>query len=229
MENIRIEKLTVPSTTITLNHCISSSGADIVVILDDDASPHFGWLESHTAAFTIDPDLAYTSGREVRSTQARSSFSDWVRIATESLFGLFIAENKKLHGRIVGWINGVGLIFGNFDQPGTCLINSPRACNMAVRKRIFLALGGFNEKFGGNAWGFEADFGLRAARKGCYGRYVGNAIVIHEEVRSGGSRERTKSGWFKDYVFNHRILIQNLGPQAWIGSVPRLLKKLFFS
>lgn len=225
--NIRIEKLPVPSTTGTLNHCISTSQADIVLSLDDDATPCFGWLESHVAALVREPDLAYSSGREIRSTKGCSAFSEWFRIIAEWLYGIFIRHDKKLNGHIVGWITWIGIMFANFDQPGTCKINTPREGNMGIRRELFLKLGGFNKEFRGNAWGFGADFGLRMAREGKYGRYLGDAIIIHHEVPSGGSREFKKKQWFNDFLYNHRLLINNLGCQAWIGSMPRLIKKLF--
>jgi GT2 family glycosyltransferase len=107
------------------------------------------------------------------------------------------------------------------------MINSPRGCNMAVRREPFVKIGGFNNDFKGNAWGFEADFGLRVAReKGGYGKYVGNAIVIHHEAPSGGSRNSKKDKWFSDFLYNHKLLINNIGLQAWIGSIPRLIKDI---
>jgi len=227
--NIRVVQMPAPSTTLTLNRCIETSNADIVLILDDDAVPFFGCLEAHLKAYSDDPALAYTSGREVRSSKERSAFSELFRIILEACVGLLLERDTKLNGRIVGWTTRLGFIFGNFDQPGVCRINSPRGCNMAVRREPFTEIGGFNESFRGNAWGFEADFGLRMAKRNKYGQYRGDAIVIHHEVSSGGSRAAQKHRWFSDFLFNHKLLIQHLGPQAWFGSVPRLLNKRFFS
>lgn len=223
--HLRIVRQVAPSTTAILNSCIATSRADIVLILDDDAVPHFGCLESHIAAFIGNPDLVYTTGREVRFKNGRSSFSEWNRILVESFFGFFIGKNKKINGRIVGWINRIGLMFGNFNQPGKCVINSPRGCNMGIRRESFSRLGGFNVQFRGNAWGFEAEFGIRMARKGRYGQYRGDAIVVHHEHVRGGSRDAMKGQWFKDFIHNHTILLNELGWQGWIGSVPRLIKK----
>jgi GT2 family glycosyltransferase len=99
---------------------------------------------------------------------------------------------------------------------------------MGLRKEYFIALGGFNENFRGNAWGFEADFGLRAARERKLGRYVGDAVVIHHEASGGGSRDGSKKQWLRDFMYNHKVLIGTLGPQAWLGSLPRLMKKWLF-
>ncbi len=224
--NLRIEELPVPSTTQTLNHCITTSAADIILILDDDAFPCFGWLEEHVKAFANNPDLVYTSGRIVELTRKRPAFSEWIRIMTEWFFGLFINNDKKLNGRIIGWINRLGLLFGNYNQPGTCKINSPREGNMGIRRELFLKAGRFNSAFKGNAWGFGSDFGLRLAKDGSYGQYSGNAIIIHHEATAGGSREIKKAQWLSDFIYNHTLLIKHLGPQAWVGSVPRLLKKI---
>jgi GT2 family glycosyltransferase len=225
---LRIERLSVPSTTLTLNHCIFTSQADIILLLDDDAVPHFGWLEAHMSAFMDNTDLAYTAGREVRSTKEKPAFSIYARIMVESIAGLSIKKNKKLNGRIVGWLNWFGIMFGNFDRPGICLINSPRGCNMAVRRDFIVDIGGFNKAFRGNAWGFEADFGLRAAKEGKYGQYRGDAIVVHHECPSGGTREARKSQWFRDFLYNQKLVIRNIGPQAWLGSLPRIVKKFIW-
>ena len=226
--NLRIVKLSAPNTPLTLNRCISTSKADIVLIIDDDAVPCIGWLESHINVY-INTNLIYTTGREVRLNQGRSSISQFVRIVIEWIFGIFLGNDKIINGRIVGWINKLGFLFGNFDQPGTCNINSPRGCNMSVKRDIFLKAGGFNEQFRGNAWGFEADFGIKMRKQGFDGIYLGDAVVIHAEVSSGGSREASNKQWFKDYLFNHKLLINNLGPQAWIGSFPRLIRKRFLN
>lgn len=226
--HIRIERLARPGMTRAINRCVETSTADVVLFLDDDASPHFGWLEAHAAAFTDNTDLAYTAGREVRSTKEKPAFSIYVRIMVEFLAGLFIEQDKKLNGRIVGWINWLGIMFGNFDQPGICLINSPRGCNMAIRRDFFMNIGGFNEAFRGNAWGNETEFGLRAVKAGKYGQYRGDAIVVHHEFATGGCRDLHKSQWFKDFLYNQKLVIHSIGPQAWLGALPRLVKNIIW-
>ena len=221
---VRIMTFDEPSTTKTLNACISSSTADIVLLLDDDAVPCAGWLESHLRAFADDSELVYTAGREIRVVGSRSSFSEWVRIMVEWFCGMFLHSSRKLDGRVVGWYFRSGLLLANFDRPGTCEINAPRECNMGIRRSAFQAIGGFNEAFRGNAWGFGLDFGLRLMKQARYGKYLGDALALHYETPSGGSRECATSKWFQDFLHNQKLVIGNVGPYAWLGAVPRILK-----
>jgi GT2 family glycosyltransferase len=226
--HLRIQRMPFPSSTVTMTTCIQSSSADVILILDDDACPCPGWLENHVDAFEQDADLVYTGGREVRLSKGITAFSTVVRIIVESFFGLFLSVDKKINGRIVGWFNGLGLFFGNFDQPGSARVNNTRGCNMAVRREAFLAAGGFSPNIIGNGYLFEVEFGLRLAKQGKLGKYLGNAVVIHQETANGGSRAAPRMKWFRAYVHNHAQVMKILGPQGWIGSVPRLVKRLFF-
>lgn len=223
---LRIEWREAPSITCSLNACIRSSAADVVLLLDDDAVPCPGWLERHLAAFVNEPALSYTTGREVRLNRGRPALSEVVRLLIELSSGFLVGRRRCLNGRIVGWLTRIGLLFGNFDQPGHCEINSPRGCNMAVRRDIWLDAGGFSEAYVGNGWSFEAEFGQRLARRGLLGRYLGDAVVLHAESPSGGSRASDPWRWFAEFVSNHRVLMRTLGPLGWIGSAPRLLARL---
>lgn len=217
--------LAQPSVTESLNRCILSSSADLVLMLDDDALPCPGWLEAHRAAFAADGDLAYSAGREIRVRKGRSVPSELLRMIVEQPLRLAVPRDAVLQGRIVGWLTSFGILLGNLDRPGTCLINAPRGCNMALRTSVFRDIGGFSTAFRGNAWGFEPEFGARLARRGRLGRYVGDAVVLHGEAASGGTRERAGRAWFKDFLHNHRALMATVGRQAWLGATPRLVAR----
>lgn len=227
--NIRLLYRKEPGITTTLNACIESSDADIVALLDDDSVPFFGWLEGHLEIFLQEKIPLYSGGREVRSTKNRSAFSEFARIIVETFFGLFLPKAFKSHGRIVGYMNRLGFLFGNFTLPGTATINSPRGCNMAIHRTRFLEWGGFNTEFKGNSWGFEAEFGLRAARQNEYGIYTGSAVVIHEETPTGGTRETKGKQNFTIFLANQKLLLRQLGPLGWVGSLPRTLKHFLLS
>ncbi|MEZ5935286.1 MAG: glycosyltransferase [Alphaproteobacteria bacterium] len=219
---LRTVCLESPSVTESLNRAILSSSAEVVLMLDDDAVPCPGWLDAHIAAFEADTALAYTSGREIRVHKGRSVPSELLRMAVETLLRLVVPRGAVLQGRIVGWLTPFGVLLGNLDRPGSCVINAPRGCNMALRTSVFRDMGGFSTAFRGNAWGFEPEFGARLARQGRLGRYVGEAVVLHSEAASGGTRQQKGRAWFEDFLHNHKVLMATVGRQAWLGALPRL-------
>lgn len=222
---VRTVCLEAPSVTETLNRCILSSAADLVLLLDDDAVPCSGWFDAHRSAFEADPDLPYSCGREVRINNGRSVPSEALRIMAETVLRLVIPRHAVINGRVIGWLTSFGVLLGNLDQPGTCLINAPRGCNMGLRTHTFRELGGFSTAFRGNAWGFEPEYGVRLAKRGMFGRYLGDAVVLHSEAKSGGTRQQSGHAWFADFLHNHRILMATVGRQGWFGAIPRLFAK----
>ncbi len=222
---VRTVCLEAPSVTESLNRCILSSKADVVLLLDDDAVPCVGWLEAHDTAFEADPDLAYSCGREIRVHKGRSVLSEALRMAAETLLRLVVPSRAVIKGRIVGWLTFYGVLLGNLDQPGSCLINAPRGCNMGIRTSTFREFGGFSTAFRGNAWGFEPEYGIRLAQRGKLGRYLGDAVVLHSEASIGGTRQQQGRAWFADFLHNHRVLMRTVGRQGWFGAMPRLFAK----
>ena len=216
-----------PGLVVSLNQAVRNSGAEICILLDDDAVPCDGWLEAHLAALRTYPEAAYTYGREVNTRRWRSPVSEILRLSGETLFGLTLRRDAKLCGRIVGWTNALGFVFGNFYLPGSCVINAPAEGNLAVRRSLFIASGGFDEHFGGNSWGYGPEWGLRLAEQGRFGRYVGDAIMIHRQHGDGGTRSAQRGVWYRDYVANTRILANRVGPFGWVGAVPRLVRRYF--
>lgn len=220
---LRLEHREEPHITAALNQCIRSTRAHVAIMLDDDARPCPGWLEAFQAAFDTHPGAAYVMGREIR-TRCHSLGGVLARGFLEALCRLFVPAEALSGGRLIGWINGGGLLLGNFDLPGTCRINAPRGCNLALRKAAFLDLGGFSENFTGNQWGFEAEFGLRAQRAGLDGIFWGAAMAIHEQKPEGGTRTVRTWGNLRHTVHNHAQLNRLLSPWAWLGAVPRLIR-----
>jgi Glycosyl transferase family 2 len=227
--HLRVEAFAEPNVVGALNASIATSAADVILLLDDDALPAPGWMEAHLAALAAHPEAPYTCGREVNAVHWRPVASELTRIAAEAAFGLFLSSDKKICSRIVGWTNRLGFQFGNFFLPGQCLINSPMEGNLAVRRAAFLAAGGFNSRYRGNAWSFGPEFGLRLARTGGgLGRYVGEAVIIHQPYPTGGSRQASRRQWYADYVFNNRVFIETVGVAGWLGAMPRLVKRYFY-
>lgn len=223
-EQLRIVHDPSPHITRTINTCLQSSQADYVLLLDDDAHPCPGWLEAFTAVFEDSPDLIYCMGREIRVHQHWSLLGAWARLGAESVFYFFVPPSARAQGRIVGWMNALGFLWGNFDLAGTGRINSPRGCNLALHCKKTLEHGGFDERFQGSEWGFETEFGLRLQHQGHWGAYCGQAAVLHAQAPQGGTRAHDAWSGLKASWHNHKLVNKHLGPLAWIGALPRLVR-----
>lgn len=216
----RLLHLKRPGIARTLNACVTSSQADLAFLLDDDAVPCPGWLESYLKVFETDSTLAYATGREIRLRYGITAASICARLLAECIFAAGIPREAKLLGRPAAWATRTGFVFGNFDLPGTAKVNSARGCNMALRRSVFLEHGGFDENFRGNSWGFETEFGLRLQEVGLLGRYLGDAMVLHEEASSGGTRSDLGRTYLEDFRHNQKLLRSRLGwasfPGCWL-------------
>lgn len=221
--HLRLEHREQPHITAALNQCIRSSEVDVVIMLDDDARPCPGWLEAFEAAFAVYPDAAYIMGREIR-TRCHGLGGLLARGLLEAACRPFAPAEALSAGRLVGWINSAGLLLGNFDLPGVCLINAPRGCNLALRRAAWERLGGFSEDFTGNQWGFEVDFGLRARHAGLKGIFWGAAMAVHDQESGGGTRAVRSWGSLRHAVHNHVQVNRHLGWCGWIGALPRLAR-----
>ena len=115
--HLRLEHREQPHITAALNQCIRSSEADVAIMLDDDARPCPGWLEAFEAAFAAYPDAPYIMGREIR-TRCHGLGGLLARGLLEAMCRPFAPAEALSAGRLVGWINGAGLLLGNFDLPG---------------------------------------------------------------------------------------------------------------
>lgn len=213
-----------PDLIGALNDSIALSTAEICILLDDDARPFPGWLEAHLAALKAHPSAAYCYGRVIEDGRWRTAWSDMVRLSSELLFGWGVPRRARLYGRIVGWITSTGMVFGNFYLPGDCVINAPAEGNLALRRTSFLEVGGFNPAFRGNCWGYGPELGLRLARRGVFGRYVGGAMVLHCPAFAGGTRAQ-KTQWYADFVANNQVVARAAGPLGWTGALPRLIRR----
>lgn len=215
-----------PDLIGAINDTVALSSAEICILLDDDARPLPGWLEGHLAALEASPTAGYSYGRVIEMRRWRSLGSELMRIGSELLFGWAVPLDGRQHGRIVGWITAAGLVFANYHLPGDCRINAPAEGNLAFRRKVFLDSGGFNSAFRGNCWGYGPEWGVRLARKGIFGRYAGNAVVMHLQATQGGTRA-APARWYWDFVANNKVVVASVGPMGWIGALPRLVRRYF--
>jgi hypothetical protein len=222
--NFVVDYFVKPGLIAAVNTAFRNSPAEFCIVLDDDAVPCDGWLEAHRQALQ-DPEVAYTFGREVNARVGRSRISEVLRLVGEAVFGVTVGADRRLYGRIIGWTTPLGFVFANFHVPGNCVINAPAEGNFGIRRKAFLDAGGYKTSFRGNCWGYGPELGIRLAKQGRYGRYVGDAVMIHRPHVGGGTRTVRGRAWYRDFVFNNGVFIKSIGPWAWIGAVPRLVRR----
>jgi glycosyltransferase involved in cell wall biosynthesis len=61
--------------------------------------------------------------------------------------------------------------------------------NIAYRRSVLEAVGGFDEHFGGDSYGEDVDLGWRAIEHGANATFVAEAVVVHEVKRDTGWNE----------------------------------------
>jgi glycosyltransferase involved in cell wall biosynthesis len=61
--------------------------------------------------------------------------------------------------------------------------------NIAYRRELLDALGGFDEQFEGDSYGEDVDLGWRAIERGARGTFAADAIVVHDTKRASALDE----------------------------------------
>lgn len=103
---------------------------------------------------------------------------------------------------------------------------------MSFRKDILVKLGGFDERYDGNAFRWETDMGYRLKKAGFYTLYDPTVFVLHQYNSPGGcnnanlfGRSARSHGWyyyfFKNSVYFH---LKNIGGPTFIHFVWKLYR-----
>ncbi|MEM8859809.1 MAG: glycosyltransferase, partial [Chloroflexota bacterium] len=146
---------------------VQHSSGEIVAFVDDDEEVHSDWLTHLIQAFNR-PEIACTTGLVLPcaiETEAQDFFESrfsFVRGYRPVVFAQTFFEQRQLGGVPVWDIGGSG--------------------NMAVRREIFLRLGGFDERLGGGHAGCSEDteFFYRLLNSGWEISYAPRAICFHD-------------------------------------------------
>jgi GT2 family glycosyltransferase len=151
----------------------------IIAFTDDDCLPDPGWTKAIERAFTEDPAIGFLTGRIVADRQRRLHLSTMIS-----------DERRPL-------VRGVDL-----DTVGS-------GANMALRRKSFEAIGGFDEALGpGAKLGVAEDRDLfwRLLLSGEIGRYEPDAIVTHVQWR----RERAAIYRMYEYGVGRGALLSKM-------------------
>lgn len=183
---IRHVRLHQPSVTVACNVGAGLATGDLLVFLDDDIRiPHRDLLGRHAACYR-DVSIGAVAGRVRNPENPRGDRFD-----------------PRSGDPIWGWYCTA------WDhETRTDVVTAPGA-NMSCRKDLFTKLGGFDERFTGNAARFENDFCLRARNAGYRVVFEPSAEVIHYYNSEGGHSNRHLYGtsaesqaWYVSYFRN---------------------------
>lgn len=195
---VRLVECARPGPSAARNEGIAAARGEIILLADSDCIARPGWLAGMLAPFD-DPDVVIVGGR-IRGRRPRTGVE---RFAEE---------------------------FGVLDQEkffSTAIVMPPffATANMAMRRRVWEAVEGFDEAF---RVGEDADFCWRAMERGGEMRYLRDAVVLHRHRHTFDGLFR----WGMDYgegtaqlLAKHRKLI-GIGPHMAWGAYPPLAAAL---
>jgi GT2 family glycosyltransferase len=135
---------------------LARARGEIAAFTDSDCEPVAEWLEALDRAF-VDRDVSLAGGP------------------------VSLGSGQNLAGRTMSFLISSSLGGGGTFDP-RCAVRMefyPRTLNLAVRREVALAVGGFP----GNSYGEDLEFGYRVTRTGARPAFVVNASVVHHEQR----------------------------------------------
>lgn len=169
-EHADVTLLCAPERNLSLqrNHGARHARGDVIVYLDDDAWPKPGWLAALLTPL-LDAGIAAVGGRVLRG------------------------DDSLQYGAMAVTPSGRPFALDDDAEPPTGTARTLPGGNLAVRRDVLFALGGFDENI---AYHFDdVDFSLRLAAAGHRGVYRADASVNHEPAP--GPHRRTF--WDRDW------------------------------
>ena len=124
-----------------------------------------------------------------------------------------------------------GFFHTGWDHDTPCEVWTAPGANMSFRREVVVGVGGFDDRFGGNAFRWENDFCVRVRRAGWRVVYDPGPTVHHYYASPGGNENRHLLGrepgshaWYRDFFHNHVYFALKHQPRA---SVAPLLWRLY--
>ena len=201
-----------PGSSIARNTGARYATGDVLAFIDDDVVGHAGWPASLLAEFT-DPEIACVTGLILP-----------LELTTDAQL---VFEQQMGFGRGFLPITYDEVFFAQTRRSGVPVWRLGGSGNMAIRRDVFLANGGFDERLGHgpNAAGCSEDSELwyRMLASGMKCRYAPAAVVYHEHRRGRASLRRQLYSYMRGHAA--ALLIQFEKHGDW-GNIRRLAMHL---
>ncbi len=165
-----------PDVVVARNMAVQKSQGEILLFIDDDVKiADHQFISNHAENFS-DPHIHIVAGRECNPEYIYEEIVD--RNFEDSAYLQKVKTFSPLQQAL--WFNR-----NSQESTEVCTFST---CNGAIRKSVFLAVGGFDENFSGNSYGDDYDLILRLHQLGYKSIYDPRPWLIHLRVPMGGLR-----------------------------------------
>lgn len=192
---VRYVRSDIVGTCHARNLGVAEARGDIVLFLDDDSEVSQMTLLSVHAENYRDPSISGVGGRVLdRNRQL----------------------NREQRGPVCT-VSRTGRVFPNATGTVRQFITAPRGGHMSFRREAIQAVGGFDERFRGNAMREETDFSLRVVKAGRRIVFDPRAEVTHLALGHGGSRMAAdRLAWYRDFFYNEALFFHKHFPSVYL-------------
>lgn len=179
-ENVEVHYFQENNIAQRRNFAISKTSRTYIALIDSDAYPAKNWLEEAISAFDLDDSIAATGGPNISPPNE-----------TRERLLVGVAQTSWL-------VMGFWLFYKSASSAARYADSLP-ACNLIVKREVFLALGGMNE---GLETGEDTDFCSKLIKNGYKVRFTPKAVVYHYD--------RTVSGFVKQRLVRGTAVYHHL-------------------
>ena len=191
---VKYFKIEKEGTCQAKNYGLRKAKGEFIIFLDDDVEIKGNDFIKYHIANYLDPGIGGVGGRVVDKN---------------------LRLNKEQYGPVCR-VTKTGRVFPNADSDKKQEINAPRGGNVSYRRKIIEKIGGFDERFVGNAMREETDFSLRIFRSGFKIVYEPKAFLVHLALTRGGSRKKDRLDWYFDFFHNETLFFLKHFPKIYL-------------